>query len=234
MFITAVLAGLVALIQALTAWLGFYVSTRPQLLENKLKVLWYRIFFVALSAIGIVLVVIITHRASQVERVHFAITKMKQTYTPWPVVGEPLAFNIYYKNVGNGMAFDVVFEARAVLKPDYSSFSEQEAIAEFQKWLQERPLKTGLSIPKDLEQWNTASGGILSPEDLNNLLKGRRVMYLVGIIQFRDDFGKHTQQICQFLQPPEVTGSGGYSVLGIFAQCDRHNGEVAGWEKPIK
>jgi hypothetical protein len=168
-------------------------------------------------------------QSSLVERVHFAITKFEQTYTPWPMVGEPLGFNIYFKNVGNGMAYEADFQAMAALESDSSQYSQQRAIAEFEKWLQAQ-LKPRMSIPKDKELWASALGAIVTPEDVNNLLKGRKVMYLVGTIQFRDDFGKHTQRICHFLQPPVVTATGGHSELGIFQHCNQYNDEVAGWK----
>lgn len=167
--------------------------------------------------------------SNPVERVHFAITRYEATYAPWPIVGEPLGFNIYYKNVGNGMAYDAKFQAMAVLESDSSQYSQQRAIAEFEKWLQTSP-KMRSSIPKDKELWNSALGAIMTPEDVNNLLKGRKVMYLVGTIEFRDDFGKHTQRICQLLQPPVVTALGGHSELGIFQYCGQYNDEVAGWK----
>ena len=127
------------------------------------------------------------------------------------------------------MAYNAIFEGRTVLKTDYSPYSEKESIEEFEKWLQARPIEEGSSLPKDNRAWATAKGAILTPEDLNNLASGRRVVYVVGILRFRDDFGKHTLRICRYLQPPEPTRSGGRIVFGTWAYCSRYNDEVEGW-----
>lgn len=229
MHLTIFLAVIAALMQALTTWLAFHVSASPDVLNDKRKMQRYRIAFVGLLLIGIVVAVISAYRGTKVERVHMAITEIRPITKPrWPIIGEPLEVNIHFKNVGNGMAFNTVLAAYTVLKPDHSAYSEQQTIAEFEKWLQTQPMESGASLAKDNEMWDTSSGAILTPEDHNNLLTGRKVMYLVGVLQFRDDFGKHLQRICRFLQPPGPTGGGGYKVFGILAGCSQYNDEVDG------
>lgn len=217
---------------ALTTWLGFHLTASPEVLSDKDKVRRYRIAFVAMLLLSLVVAGITAYRGTQVEyvqveRAHFAITEIWETSKPnWPLVGEQLGVNFRYKNVGNGTAYNTRFKGHTVLKPDYSPYSEKEAIEEFEKWLQVLPVTEGSSLAKDATGWNTAYGAIVTPEDLNNLMTGRKVMYVVSILQFRDDLGNHRLRICRFLQPPEPTRSGSLMKYGVLASCSRYNDEA--------
>jgi len=194
----------------------------------------YKIAFVVMLLISITVAGITAYRGTQVEyvqveRVHISIIKSEFPSNPWPLVGEKLGVNIYFKNISNGMAYDVLFKGYSFLKPDYSPYSEKEAIEEFEKWLRALPVGEGSSLAKDTYIWASAGGAIVTPEDLNNLSTGRKVMYVVGVVRFRDDVGKHTLRICQYLQPPEPTRSGATIEFGTMAQCSRYNDEVDGW-----
>ena len=234
MFWTIVLAVLGAISQAVTMWLGFHITARPEIVRNKPKVFWYRFTFGAMLFLSLVVTTITAWRGTQVEyhqveRVHISFIKTEFQSNPWPLVGEKLSVNLYFKNVSNGMAYDVLFNGHSVLKPEYSPYSEKEAIEEFEKWLRAFPQEEGSSLAKDTYRWASTAGSIVTPEDRNNLSTGRKVMYVVGVVRFRDDVGKHTLRICQYLQPPEPTRSGAGIPFGDFAQCSRYNDEVEGW-----
>lgn len=224
-----------AVAPAVTTWLAFHITASPEVLSDKYKVRWYRIAFVVMLLLSIAVAGITAYRGTQVEsvqveRAHFSITEIWETSKPnWPIVGERLGVNFRYKNVGNGTAYNTGFVGHTVLKPDYTPYSEKEAIEEFEKWLQALPVKEGSSLAKDATAWSTAYGNIVTPEDLNNLTTGRKVMYVVGILQFRDDLGKHSLRICRYLQPPEPTRSGSLMKYGVLASCSRYNDEVEGW-----
>jgi hypothetical protein len=231
---TIILAVLGAISQAVTMWLGFHITASPEIVLNKPKVFWYRFTFGAMLLLSLVVTAITAYRGTrvehvQVERVHISFIQTEFLSKPWPLVGEKLGVNIHYKNISNGMAHDVLFYGYSFLKPDYSPYSEKEAIEEFEKWVRVFPEAKESSLAKDTYRWATAEGAILTPEDLNNLSTGRKVMYVVSVVQFRDDVGKRTLRICRFLQPPEPTRSGASIRFGDMASCSRYNDEVEGW-----
>lgn len=219
---------------ALTTWLAFYITASPEVLSDKDKVRRYRNAFVAMLLLSLIVAGITAYRGTQVEyhqveRVHISFIQTQLQSNPWPLVGEKLSVNIYFKNVSSGMGYNVLFKGYSVLKPDYSPYSEKEAIEEFEKWLRAFPPEEGSSLAKDTYRWASTGGAIVTPEDLNNLSTGRKVMYVVGVVRFQDDVGKHTLRICQYLQPPEPTRSGAGIPFGTMSQCSRYNDEVEGW-----
>jgi len=81
------------------------------------------------------------------------------------------------------------------------------------------PLKGSFTLPRGSKQYGSARGQILSPEDYNNLIYGRRVAYLVAELAYQDDAGKHYRHYCQALQPPMPGG------VVIWADCNKYNDE---------
>lgn len=154
-----VLAVLSALPQALTTWLGFHITASPQVLADQTRIRRYRILFIAMLVLSIVVTGITAYRGTKVEyvvveRAHFAITQTWPTSSPvWPLVGERLGANFRFKNVGNGMAHNTVFLGIAVLERDYSPYSEKEAIEEFEKRIKALPVGEGASSGKDKEAY---------------------------------------------------------------------------------
>lgn len=194
----------------------------------------YVIFALSAIAIGIFALAFINYLSNRTERAHFTITEMWNTTKPiWPVVGRPLDINFRYKNVGSGTAFDMQVESTSLLMPDYSITSQEHAITSFEKQLGDRPPPTRWTQTKDDDRWSTTKGGpIFSAEDNAKFVSGQTVIFAVGIIQFRDDFGEHTLRMCRYLQPPRVTPDGrGKEVFGPVGMCERYNDEVDGWIK---
>lgn len=223
---TTTLAIVTLIANALMGWLAFH---------NSAKATWIKFSFGILVVISVLASSIIVYNGNPVERVHFAITRFEPSTTPnWPIVGRELELNVYYSNVGNGIAYDTVVEGYTVLRPDYSLFNQEQAVSEFEKRLATRPLQQGHSIPTADERWSTALGAILTPEDSANIQTGRKVVFLIGFIQFRDDFGKHTMRFCRYIQPPGMTPDGGVIPFMIFASCEPHNNEVEGWIQSLK
>ncbi|RPI71724.1 MAG: hypothetical protein EHM38_03375 [Geobacteraceae bacterium] len=174
--------------------------------------------------------------AKPVERAHFAFTRISyNTQAPpiWPVVGKPLAMSFYYKNVGDGTAHNTIVESYAVLKNDDSLISQQQAVTEFHEQLKKRIWNEGWSQAKEHELWSTTKGGaIISAEDRDNILSGKRTVFLIGLIEFMDDFGKHSQQFCWLLQPSSSSKDGNRLKNAIPGGCNIHNREVNEWVIP--
>jgi hypothetical protein len=77
----------------------------------------------------------------------------------------------------------------------------------------------GSTIPKDEMHFFTAEGPILSPEDLDNILNGRRIVTLVFELSFADDYGTHSVEGCEMLEAPQVSN------VPTWISCEEHNGE---------
>jgi len=118
-------------------------------------------------------------------------------------VNQPLAFNLFWKNVGNGSAYEVDARTKSFIEPDFSADSQREVVSRFTSWLGAQP-HSSTSLPKDQETFITASGEILSPEDLANILDGRRVAFVLASVRFKDDFGSHEARLCRSLLPPTL------------------------------
>ena len=97
MFWTVVLAVVGAIPQALTTWLGFHITASPEVVRDQHKVRRYRIVFVAMLLLSLVVSGINAYRGTkveyvQVERAHLAITEIWETSKPaWPLVGGSLS-----------------------------------------------------------------------------------------------------------------------------------------------
>ena len=229
MFWNVILAVLAAFNQLFVAWLGWKVSANPKLLKDPRKKKLCEIAFWVFGFIGIGLVAIITYRSGLTERVHVS-HEIRETYGPnFIPIGEPLAFNIWMETVGNGTAHDIATFSRTFIGNDLSLYSENEVIEQFERWLLTAEVPAmGTTLTPGMKRATTADGAILSPEDHENLKSGRKVVYIMGLIQFRDDFGKRTQRVCQKLQPPETGG------IVIFQSCSRYNDEISGWRKALR
>jgi hypothetical protein len=209
----AVLGGLASLVNA---WLGYKFAGAEMSHHKRQRIdLW----FVICGLVGVLSIGVVTYRASQVERAHFA-TKMTNVYvTPsFLVANRPLAFNVEYKNVGNGSASKVKAIGLASIQADESTASQRLAISEFKRYRIENLLEE--TLQKDQEKYITAYGPTLSAEDVTNIMIGKKVVYVVADITFDDDFGSHAQHVCQLIEPivPERQ-------FEIWSDCHQYNSE---------
>jgi hypothetical protein len=222
MFWNIVLAVLAGLSQAVNSWMGYKVTGKNL---NPRQERLYDFIFVACGVVGIVAVGMIAYRSGKQERAHLAI-RLWPTYEynasadpSFLPIGQPLAMNVSYKNVGSGSAFNLATAAYALLEADESKPSQVRAITQFEEWNKTMPSLPSGTLAKDVEHFFTARGQRVSPEDVANLVAGRRVVYIVGLIAFKDDYGDRVQPFCQFLQTPQV---GGALIWGL---CSNYNEE---------
>lgn len=227
-----------AVCQFMTAWLGWRITTNPldpQDPKQGRKRTQYHIAFVTAGVLGIFFIGLAAYRMPR-DRAHLQF-KVGPTYqnTDVPMgswssgtgehraeflqVDQPLAFNIAYTNVGPGVAVNIEPHRGIFIEPGHSPLTESDALAQFEKAKAITPARGIITQVKGDSAFVTAEGPVLSPEDYNNLVYGRRVVYVVAELAYHDDSGTHVRQYCQFLQPPATGG------ILIWAYCDNFNGE---------
>lgn len=202
-----VLAIAAALAQLVSAWLGTKVTSRKLSISRQR---WYDFVFWCVGLIGVAAIGSMAYRSGRQERAHFSWRVTVPTLaTSFPVnisevlfVNRPIAFNVYYKNVGTGSARQARPYSRSSTQEEASPISEKAAIADFENRLASLPLSAGHDMARDDELWLTAYGPVLSPEDVSNITLGRRVIYLVASIGFEDDYGSHIRHMCKVILPP--------------------------------
>jgi hypothetical protein len=134
-------------------------------------------------------------------------------------INSPLSFNVLYTNVGPGVAVNVAYRRAALVEPNISPTSENDALAQFDKMKLSEPAQGRNTLTKDDKAWVTASGPIVSPEDYDNFVYGRRVAYVIVELSYYDDSGDHTRHLCIALEPPQPGG------VMIWDYCGNYNDE---------
>lgn len=205
---------------AIQTWLGFDVSTSFKALTARHK-RTYRMLFLVCTLVNFSMVITLAYRATR-QRAHLALAvqpahKPPDTYTSldwWSVayafipVDWPLEFNVYYKNVGDGPAFNVYRSGRVYIEPDISLNSSRDAVERFESWRKtEANQRSGWTIERGESGFVSFKGDIVSPEDYQNLVNGRRIAYIVGLFSWDDDSGAHSHELCKRLQPPFKAGT---------------------------
>ncbi|HXF14990.1 MAG TPA: hypothetical protein VN517_17690 [Terriglobales bacterium] len=200
-----------ALAQFVTAYWGWQVAATDPALTAKEKNK-YTIKFMITGLVGIALVGVAAYRGERTERAHFAI-QASTALQPIPFIADKnLLLDINYHNVGTGTAYNFLHAERAYIENDDSLISQKKAVETFKSDLT-KPTATGTTVSKDEQGFITAWGPMLSPEDVDNLQRGRRVALAVGEMRYEDDFGSHDKTICFMVQPPPGSPI-------IFKNCD--------------
>jgi len=164
-----------------------------------------RIGFVVCALLGTASIAIVTYRSGMTERAHFALDLNSKVQA---VAGTPLSMKIFFKNVGTGPSVNTDSYSRSFIEDDESRRSADSAIAKFKEFEKSHDIGTDI-VPKDTPGYfMVAQGLVLSNTDFENIVTNIRVVYIVGRIKFKDDFGSHTQYICKALQRPvSATGA---------------------------
>ncbi|HXC48268.1 MAG TPA: hypothetical protein VNU20_08235 [Candidatus Sulfotelmatobacter sp.] len=238
MFWDIAVAVAAAACQFVTAWLGWRITTNPlDPIDPKQR--WkrtrYHVAFVSTGILGIFFIGYAAYRAPR-DRAHLDL-RAWPTYqgasgvmSSWASgtgerraeflqVNQPLNFNVALVNVGPGVAVNIKSSKGIFIEPGVSPLSENDALAQFEKIKTiERPKGSSVLV-KGGGLFVTAEGVVLSPEDYDNLVYGRRVIYMVAEFLYEDDSGSHVRRYCGSLQPP-LPGGG-----LIWADCTGFNGE---------
>jgi hypothetical protein len=198
MGLTIFLGLLAASAQFGNSWLGWRVNNIPSPLEPKRRKV-YDFLFVLCGLTSVICVGLIAYRSGRIERAHFALDLNSEVQA---VAGTPLSMNIFFKDVGTGPAVNTDSYSRAFIEEDESRRSADDAIGKYKVFERSHALGTD-NVPKDAPgYYMTALGAMLSDEDVINLVRGIRVLYIMGTIKFKDDFGSHTQYICKTSNGP--------------------------------
>jgi hypothetical protein len=216
------------LAQFITAWFGWRVTKADAPLTPKQR-RRYDITFIVAGIIGVALVGIAAYRAGE-ERAHLQLKPDLSFTFPgvrdlWSraaeflPVGSPVRLNVNYKNVGSGPATNTTHAGRIYVEPDDSLASNRDAISKFDAWLKLQSPLTKTTIAKDDTGITTFDGDILTPEDFQNIIHGRRFIYEVGTFWFDDDLGGHYHNFCWILREPREGGT------IMFQGCDEHTDE---------
>lgn len=193
----------------------------------------YDALFILCGCIGLLCIGLLAFRSNRQERAHFNIALRPATMPInyksddlWAassgifLVGQPLAWNVDFQNVGGGPALNVRNSGRVFIEPDETKLSEEDAISKYNQWLKTSSFtSSGDTIAKEQIGFKTYEGDILTPEDYQNIVAGRRVILIVGRIAFDDDFGSHVHNVCQRLEPRQPGGA------LITQDCEEHTEE---------
>jgi len=181
---------------------------------------WYEVLFLVFGLVGVALIGVAAYRTN-LERAHFVVPRVWPTYVPDAfVINSKLAVNVDLKNVGKSPAANIQDWRHTYIQGDGSLTSQEDVVESFKKWIATNPSIGGNTVQSGEVFWVTAQGDILSPEDRQNIMSGRRAVYVLVNMHFTDDFGGHEYHFCQFLSPPQ--GGGGTMIWNF---CSPYNDE---------
>jgi hypothetical protein len=117
------------------------------------------------------------------------------------VAGRATKFNMSVRNAGpQPNSEDVAWEATLILlSVPVSSQDEQRRYGEFIS--SARPSAEG-DLPITRIVYRTFSTRMLTEQDVRDVKEGRLLLYIFGVVTYKDTEGKHELQYCSFLQPP--------------------------------
>lgn len=223
---------LIAVIGGLASFTNSFLGYKVTNLSGPLPAAKKRLYDALFIGTGIIAVICLGLAASRgaPERAHLKlkpslgyIFNHPATWADAPgfiPVGQMMKFNVEFENVGNGPATNVTHAGRVYIEPDDSITSSQDAVSKFENWRKlTRPDTATTTIAKADSGWTTSEGDVLTPEDFQNVISGRRLIYQVGAFWFEDDTGGHYHNFCWFLMAPRE----GEKIIP--ALCQEHNEE---------
>jgi hypothetical protein len=112
--------------------------------------------------------------------------------------------------------------AAALFVHDGASQSLTQQIEEkyFQEFLTDyhkAPPQAKATTAPQRYSWSTAWGPVMTTDLFNDLNNNRKVLVLVGQLSYKDSTGRHSRDLCEWLQPPINT------VTPIWDYCHVHN-----------
>jgi hypothetical protein len=215
-----ILAVIAASSQVVTGWMGYKV-TGKSMSPQKQKI--YDGLFMLVAAVGVFAVGAIAYRSGRMERVHFLSTVENTVTTnlapPFNFLKPdyPLDLNVHYVNVGNGAAINTARYGRSSIQMDTSNASVDAAVEQFESYFKSYNRGTS-QVAKGGDGFFTAEGPILTGPEFDDITNYRRMVFVVGIIKFTDDFGTHVQHICKMSQPMHNT-------VEVWGSCYKWNDE---------
>jgi len=123
---------------------------------------------------------------------------------------KPLSFNLDWSNMGSSPAIDpqpggeVYILPEAAIESDFDGVHAQESmIAEWKKEF-EGQLKNTQSTEVDpvfpgKSQQFLIPGPVYTQQDIDDVKKHNKVIFVIGAVRFTDGLGKHEARFCQYL-----------------------------------
>ena len=145
--------------------------------------------------------------------------------------GDSLAFNIHFKAIGPNPLTDGVVTAHLYLADDFKPETQRAVIRTFGDMIskarkdQKFPREGSSPMPGDNRFITATLLGIateglppMSQLDLNNLSEGKKIVFALSEIAYKDGGATHHQRQCSWMQPPAVPP-------GVWHDCD-----PSGWK----
>jgi hypothetical protein len=133
---------------------------------------------------------------------------------------KPLSFNLDWSNMGSSAALDpqpageVLILDEAAIESDSDGVHKQESmIAEWKKEF-EGQLKNTQSTEVDpvfpgKSQQFLIPGPVYTQQDIDDVKKHNKVIFVIGAVRFTDGLGKHEARFCQYLSDLDERDSRG-------------------------
>jgi hypothetical protein len=121
------------------------------------------------------------------------------------VPNEQIQINFYYSNKTEVLAHDVSADGIAEIYQDGPAPNitwENREFSAFKSRWRAHPGVTAVSDLGKTPNWFTRFAGPLTSEDAALLQQGKKLLYIFGILGWKDGMGSHETEICSFLQPP--------------------------------
>ena len=170
------------------------------------------LFCLGVSAAAIYWTPAIAEKSEPKQSARFSLRVTSAYYPHLFQIDQPVAFNIDFVNTGPEV-HGTLMASRSYIEIDDSIESQIMAVRAFKDRLSTFSPSAGENTASLQNGFMTAFGQKLSPEDIDNLEHGRRVVIVIGVIKTGGPSGD-IQPICQILQPPLPGG------LVIFRDCD--------------
>jgi hypothetical protein len=147
-------------------------------------------------------------------------------------VGKPLRFNVQWKTFGQFPALDVLHYSVCYIRDDSADSTQEQVVGDFGKrWNDEKeknkPKSFGNLFPGDDRSYRTCepeSENPISEDTRNDLLYGRKIIFIVGAARFHDSAGEHESHTCRWLEN-NLSGNRDFGVIS-FHECSEYTTQV--------
>ena len=184
------------------------------------KMLMARTGFISLSIVSSFSIAMLSYLSGRAERAHFSVAPSGQTFLQ---PGQPIRIRVDLEDVGTGPSINSDTYSRTFIEDDNTKINSADAVERFKPFWAAHDVGAN-PIPKGQKGvFMTAQGPVLGVDDVNNIMNNIKVVYVIGRIDFKDDFGKHTQNICKYLQRPVSSQTMIWGTCGMSEdEQDRH------------
>jgi hypothetical protein len=147
-------------------------------------------------------------------------------------VGKPLRFNVQWKTFGQFPALDILHYSVCYIRDDSSDSTQQQTVSDFVKrWSDEKKKNRskgfGNLFPGNDRTYRTCEPETEDPVSettRDDILYGRRFVFIVGAARFHDSAGEHESHTCRWLEN-NSDGKSDFAVVS-FHECSEYTTQV--------